>query len=321
MPVISDVTYRPILPLRNGHLNTFYPYLFRKKRVLPYIRERILTPDDDFFDVDWCKSSESKKVAVLLHGLEGSSHSQYIVGTAKALMDHGYHVAAINFRSCSGEMNHQIKMYHSGFTEDLLYFIDYIDGQYEEIYLCGFSLGGNVVMKYLGDQKKNISTKIKAAAGISVPCDLRACSLQLKKPENYLYEKNFTSSLMKKVMEKYRMFPDKINLKNMDKITNMWSMDDYFTAPIHGFADAEDYYAQCSSKNNLADIEIPTMIINALDDSFLADESYPYEVAHMKENIYLMTPKYGGHVGFTTFGTPYYWNEMQILRFFELTSL
>ena len=319
MPIIEHPNYKPPWLLRNGHFNTFYPYLFRKKPATFVDRERFQTEDDDFYDVDWSNRKYSRLV-VLLHGLEGSSSSQYIVGTANAFIDHHWDAAAINFRSCSGEMNRQLKMYHSGFTEDLHHFVQQIQGEYDEICIAGFSLGGNVTMKYLGDQKYNLSDKIIAVAGTSVPCDLEGGSVRIMEGQNRLYEKRFLDTLKVKLIQKNKLFPDLVDLSNLEKLKTLWDFDEYFTSSLHGFKEAKDYYRQCSSLPFLKNISIPALMINALDDSFLSKASFPYEAAKNNANLFLMTPKYGGHVGFTTFGSSYYWNEIQILEFFEKYS-
>ena len=319
MPLISSEDYKPPLILRSGQINTIYPYLFRKKQYVGYTRERIITPDDDFFDVDWVKNG-NKRLAIMLHGLEGSSSSQYIIGTSAALIKNGWDVAAINFRSCSGSMNNTIAMYHSGFTSDVHYFISQKHVDYDEIFLCGFSLGGNAIMKYLGDQKYSLNEKIKASAGTSVPCDLEGGSIMIKKMENTLYERNFLKSLTQKIKLKHRIHPDKIDVSNLNKIKTLWDFDEYYTASLHGFTDARDYYNQCSSLQFLKNIKIPSLIINALDDTFLAKTSYPVKIAENSNFLHLMTPKYGGHVGFATFDSPNYWNENKILQFFSAHS-
>lgn len=319
MPIIEHPNYKAPVLLRNGHLNTFYPYLFRKKPAIFVHRQRFQTDDDDFYDVDWSERKYSR-LTVLLHGLEGSSNSQYIIGTAKALIDHKWDIAAINFRSCSGEMNRQLKMYHSGFTEDLHHFIQQIQGAYDEITVAGFSLGGNVTMKYLGDQKNKISNKIIAVAGTSVPCDLEGGSVRIMEGQNHLYEKIFLDTLKLKLIQKHHLFPDLVNLANLTKLKTLWDFDEYYTSTLHGFEDAKDYYHKCSSLPFLKNISIPALMINALDDSFLSKACFPYDIAKNHPYLYLLTPRHGGHVGFTTFGSTYYWNEIQIVAFFEKYS-
>jgi len=320
MPLIEDINYSPPFWLKNAHLNTFYPYLFRKNHTPDFSRQRYQTPDDDFFDTDWICEGSKKRLCILLHGLEGSSSSQYIRGMAKILADRDYHVVALNFRSCSGEINKQVGMYHSGFTKDLHFFVQEIEKLYDEIFICGFSLGGNVTMKYLGDHLYPLSDKIKAAAGISVPVDLRAGSIKIMEIQNRVYEKKFLGTLTSKVKLKNKLHPELIDISNLKKVKTLWDFDEYYTSSLHGFNDAEDYYRQCNSKQFLTEISKPVLIINALDDSFLPEDSYPYEAALKNDHVFLMTPKYGGHVGFTTFGTSYYWSETTVLNFFTQYS-
>ena len=321
MPLITpDTPYRPPLWLRNGHINTFYPYFFRKRIKHNYSRKRYITPDDDFYDVDWLYVNDSKRLVILLHGLEGSSDSQYIMGTTHALSQNGYNIAAFNFRSCSGEMNRQPVLYHSGWTIDLHHLISNIENDFEEIFICGFSLGGNVTMKYVSDNKYNLSNKIKAVIGISVPCDLKAGSIKIMNLKNHFYENKFLETLLAKMKIKQHQHPNVADFSKISKVKTLWDFDEYFTAPIHGFRDAEDYYASSNSLQFLANIKLPSLIINALDDSFLPASSFPYSEAESNENLYLMTPKHGGHVGFTTFGTSHYWVENEILKFFNKHS-
>ncbi len=320
MPIIPLDTYRPALWLRNGHINTFYPYFFRKKIHHNYERERFITEDCDFFDVDWLKKPENKRLAILMHGLEGSSNSQYIMGMTHALHQHDFDVAAINFRSCSGVMNNKPVMYHSGWTMDLDHFITQIQHDYQEINICGFSLGGNVVMKYCGDGIYNLNKKVKTAIGISVPCDLQSGSRKIKELQNHFYENKFLGTLLDKIKQKVIQFPEAINSSDIIRVKTLWDFDEYFTAPIHGFKNAVDYYDRSNSLQFLKNIRIPSLIVNALDDTFLPNSSYPYKEANQNENLFLMTPKYGGHVGFTTFGTSYYWIETVILDFLNKYS-
>lgn len=321
MPIVQpSIPYKPPLWLRNGHINTFYPYFFRKRIKHNYSRKRYITPDDDFFDVDWLVHMGSTKLAILIHGLEGSSDSQYIMGTTHTLSQNGFNIAAFNFRSCSGEMNKQAVLYHSGWTKDLHQFVTEAQSQYEEMYICGFSLGGNVALKYISDGVYPIHPKIKSVIGVSVPCDLKAGSLKIMHLKNHFYEKKFLETLMAKMRIKQQQFPSAADFSKIPSIKTLWDFDEYFTAPIHGFRDAEDYYDSCNCLQFLHNITLPTLLINALDDSFLPPTSYPYDAAINNKNLYLMTPKHGGHVGFTTLGTTYYWIEKEILNFFNRTN-
>lgn len=319
MPIIECSDYRPNLLFRNGHINTIYPYFFRKKQRLGFQRKRFVTQDNDFYDVDFI-FQKSKRIAVLMHGLEGSAQSQYILGTAHVLQKNGFDIAAIHFRSCSGEMNQTVAMYHSGFTQDLHHTILAIEAEYDEIFIAGFSLGGNVVMKYMGDGVYPLSSKIKALAGVSVPCDLKNGSLEIQKTKNHFYEKKFLATLKPKMIQKSKQFTQFPDIRHLHKVKTLYTFDEMFTAPMHGFQGADDYYQKCHCLPFLSKITTPALMINALDDSFLASTSYPFDIAKNSNFLHLMTPRYGGHVGFSQFNQETYWDEWCIMYFFETHS-
>ncbi|MFN8338074.1 MAG: alpha/beta fold hydrolase [Saprospiraceae bacterium] len=316
MPLLN-AQYKPGWLFKNGHVNTLFPYLFRKKPSLSFIRERIDTPENDFFDVDWIHKDKNSKLVILMHGLEGSSASQYINGISRLLVANKYTVAAINFRSCSGELNRTVEMYHSGFTKDLHHFLTIHGVHYTDVFICGFSLGGNVTLKYAGDGFFTVPPNIRAVVGISVPIDLQGGSYELKKWYNQMYEKQFLYTLLPKMKQKHQMMPDKIDISHLHKVKTLWDFDEYFTAKLHGMIDANDYYNTCSSLQHLNKIRVPTLLINALDDSFLSPTCYPYDIAQSSDIFHLMTPKHGGHVGFTSFGKDYYWTELKVLEFLQ----
>lgn len=313
MPILK-ADYHPPFLLRNAHFNTLHPYLFRKTEI-HFARVRIKTHDDDFFDVDTIENN-SDRLVVLLHGLEGSSGSQYIKGTAHLFSSHNWDVACINFRSCSGQLNDTMTLYHSGFTRDLHQFVTEQTLRYSTVILVGFSLGGNVVLKYTTDGIFPFGENVKAAIGVSVPCDLKGGSHQIMQPQNFLYQRNFLRSLSKKMTMKAVHFPA-VAIENLKKVNTLVDFDEYFTGPLHGFSGADDYYAQCSSIKTLHHATIPTLIINAQDDTFLSTASYPQAIAKNSENVFLLMPKHGGHVGFSNFGASYHWNELEILKFVD----
>lgn len=313
---IVDSDYKPILPLRNGHINTVCSSLFRKTEVLASSRRRIDTHDNDFLDIDFLEDGNSK-IVILCHGLEGSSSSKYMLSTSSLLHANGYDVAAMNYRYCSGEINRQLKTYHSGDTEDLHTLINFVISDYQEIYLVGFSLGGNIVLKHLGDGNHSIDEKIKAAVAVSVPVDLYGGALQLLKRQNWIYSYRFLRTLKEKMKMKYDQFPNKINISDLKKIKTLIDFDDYYTSSVNGFKDAKDYYAQSSSKQFLHEIKKATLLINSQDDPFLSDSCYPYEEVKSNKYLSLMTPKFGGHVGFISFRRNQLWIENQILNFIE----
>lgn len=314
MPFISAPEYHPGLFLKSGHLNTLYPYIFRKDPTISYRRIRVDTYDGDFIDLDTL-FSDSKKLAILCHGLEGSAHSKYIKYTALLMKENGWDILAINYRGCSGQMNNKLQMYHSGFTEDLHMVVESFEKRYEHIGMVGFSLGGNILMKYLGEDKFPISNKIKGAVGISVPCDLSAGAKQIARWDNYIYEKRFLITLKSKIRIKKELFPEQIDMSKLKKTKSIWDFDEHYTGPIHGFKGAEDYYQKSSCKQFLGKISIPSLIINAKDDPFLPEESYPVEIAKKSEHLSFMMPDYGGHVGFSLSNSRYFWEEIMIDKF------
>lgn len=317
MPLLSS-NYRPPFHFRSGHLSTIYSGLFRKVDGLDQERERIELSDGDFMDVDWSFAKKpSKKVAILLHGLEGNAQRPYITGSAKAFNEAGIDACAVNFRGCSGETNRLYRSYHSGATEDLDAVVQHIlqTKNYEEIYIKGISLGGNMALKYVGEPR-NIPKTIKAVIAISAPCNLYSSLKELLKPKNYAYAIRFRKHLVDKLRLKLPLFPDRISISEIKAIKDLKDFDDIYTAPAHGFKDAIDYYEQCSSRQFLLDIQVPSLIINAENDSFLGPECYPYQEAGKNPNIHLETPKFGGHVGFIDSQNRYY-SEKRAIKFLE----
>jgi len=315
MPVYEVKDYRPGLFLRNAHINTFYPYFVRKTPDPNYQRARLDTEDGDFVDVDIIRNG-NKKACFLLHGLEGSSQSQYILALSQWFSEEGYDVYALNFRGCSGEVNRTMHMYHSGFTDDPKMVINHYGDAYDELYIVGYSLGGNVTLKYLGEDPRQVHPKMVKAAAISTPTNLSAGSQELKKPKCWFYEQNFLKSLFVKVKEKHAQFPDQVDLSVLKKINSIWEYDEHITSRWHGFDGAEDYYAKCASMQFIQDIQTETLIINSIDDPFLAKDWHPFSDAKAKKNIHFLPSAYGGHVGFTTIGQERYWNEKKVISFF-----
>ncbi|MDC0014100.1 alpha/beta fold hydrolase [Flavobacteriaceae bacterium] len=315
MPIIA-ADYQPSFPFRNGHINTVYSSLFRKIKPLPFVRKRIETADDDFLDIDFLENG-SEKIVILCHGLEGSSSSKYIQATARLLHANGYAIAAMNYRFCSGEINRQLITYHSGRTEDLNTVINLVLPHYTAVYLVGFSLGGNLVLKYSGDGLYPMHTKIKATVGISVPVDLHGSSLVLQKPKNKLYTWRFLITLAKKIRLKHKQYPEQVDVSLLKKVKKLIDFDEHYTSKLNGFSDAKDYYAKANCKQFLSSIKLPALLINALDDPFLSASCFPYAEAEKNKNFSLMTPSHGGHVGFVSSGREYYWVEKEILSFID----
>jgi predicted alpha/beta-fold hydrolase len=275
-------------------------------------------PDGDFLDLDWLRSGQSK-LLILCHGLEGSSDSQYMQGMAIAAQKKGWDVLALNFRSCSGEMNRNLRMYHHGEISDLTYILESFlpERGYQQISLSGFSLGGNVILKYLGTRGSNVPLEVRSAVVVSVPCDLASSSRALDKWYNYLYTRRFMQSLKKKFEHKSKQFPGKIDMSGYDKVRSWEQFDNTYTAMVTGFKNAAEYYQQGSAKNFLEGIRTTTLLINALNDPFLDAASFPTEICQDHNYVYLETPAQGGHVGFWYPGLGASYFENRALEFFE----
>ena len=319
MPFIQYSDYQPPFLLRNQHLNTIYSGLIRRVYGVTYVRERINTPDDDFIDLDWSKKG-SKKLLIVLHGLEGAADRPYVTGLIKHANEKGWDGVGMNFRSCSGEPNRALRVYHCGASDDLDVVVQHIlqTTDYEQIALAGFSLGGNVVLKYTGERGTTISPKIQAAVGVSVPCDLMDARARFEKWDNRQYVRRFLTSLNEKIADKQIQYPDAVDYERLKKSKTVWEFDNIFTGPVHGYAGADDYYTKARSINFLPDVAIPTLLINAADDSFLGEKCFPTELAKKHPFFHLEIPKYGGHVGFVTTGNKgIYWTEQRILSFLE----
>jgi hypothetical protein len=318
MPVIEKSTYRAPFLLRNNHLQTIIPTLFRKVDGVNYTRQRIETPDGDFIDID-CSCAGSDRAVVLSHGLEGNSGRAYMLGMVKAFNKRGWDGIAFNFRGCSGEPNLKPETYHSGKTEDLHCVIDHLlsSGKYKTLSLVGFSLGGNLTLKYAGEHGRKIYPEIKSAVGISVPCDLTSSSVELHRKKNFIYSKRFLIMLIEKMRDKEQTLPHYIN-RDFSSVKTLKNFDDNFTGPLNGFRDAAEYWQKCSSKNFISEISIPALIINAADDPILGKECFPYDQARNSNNLYLEVPANGGHMGFITRGNGgEYWHESRTIEFVE----
>lgn len=314
MPILES-TYKPPFYFKNGFIATAYSGLFRRVKLVQE-RERITLRDGDFLDLDWSYSKEkSNKLIIILHGLEGHGQRPYVTGAAKLFNANGIDAVCVNFRGCSGEDNRFYYSYHSGATEDLVEVIQHaiFNKNYSEIYLKGISLGANIILKYLGEGH-DIPKAVKAGIAVSVPCDLSKAAKELHALKNKLYHDRFLKPLIKRLEQKQQRFPGAIKIEDITAIKTLYDFDNVYTSKAHGFKDAEDYYARCSSLQFLKHIKVPTLIINALNDSFLSPECYPVKDAKNNSNVYLEMPNYGGHSGFIAKNNVYY-NEKRALEF------
>ncbi len=318
MPKIEKSNFRPKYIFKNRHFNTLYRY-FRTNFNIHFKRKRIATKDNDFLDLDFSQVG-SDSIIITVHGLEGSSYSSYIQTLTYYFNAKKIDIVALNLRGCSGELNKKLPSYHSGKTEDLIDTINYIlkNYNYKNIYLVGYSLGGNIVLKYMGEFANTIPPQIKKAVGVSVPCDLQGAAITISKKENLLYKKGFLKTLKANALEKLKTHPNhQLDAKKISDAKDFEDFDNAFTAPANGFKDAIDYWNKSSCNAFLPHIKKPTLLISALDDPFLNVFCYPFDAASNNKNFYILAPKYGGHVGFCeNFKMENnFWLEKQIEKF------
>ncbi|RZS99126.1 YheT family hydrolase [Aquimarina brevivitae] len=317
MPILNS-TYTPPRWLRNGHIATLYTHFFRKVTEVSYERERLELSDGDFIDLDWSytKNTEKKGIVLIIHGLEGNSQRPYMLGMVDSCTKNGFDAVAMNLRACSGSPNRLYASYYGGSTADVQKVLQHISKKsYERINLVGFSLGGNILLKFLGEKYPEVSL-INSSAAFSAPIDLYDSVLEISKTKNYLYAKRFVNHLKVKLHQKSLKFPEHITKDQINKCVSLIDIDNLYTSKAHGFTDAMEYYSQCSAKNNLLNITTPTLLINAIDDPFLGTACYPKAAAATNKNFFLEIPKYGGHVGFMQ-KTAQSYLEKRALEFFN----
>jgi predicted alpha/beta-fold hydrolase len=317
MPAVNGV--RPAWWCRGGHLQTIWGPLFRRGDV-SLRRERLVTPDADFVDLDWLDGPATAPLLLVLHGLEGSVRSHYVVGLLAATRARGWRAVALSFRSCSGEMNRQPRFYHSGETGDL----DHVVGRLIErepgarIGAVGVSLGGNVLLKWLGERGDAAPAQLRAAVGISVPFDLTACAQTLDRGlPRLLYTTNFLRTMRAKVRMKARAFPGFVDVAAASRARTFAAYDRVVTAPLNGFRDERDYWTRASCGPYLAAIRRPTLLISALDDPLVPAESLP-DPAGLPPGMRAEFIAWGGHAGFIDTGPPWRassWAERRALDF------
>ncbi|PKH51659.1 alpha/beta hydrolase [Tenacibaculum sp. Bg11-29] len=318
MPILS-CNFNPTLPFKSAHFNTMYRPLFMKDTI-KYQRKRITTWDNDFIDLDF-SAIGSETLVLLIHGLEGSSYSNYMITTSNYLNNTGFDTVCMNLRSCSGEDNALLETYHSGKTDDVDFIVRHLttNYKYKNIIIVGFSLGGNLTLKYLGEYI-NMPIEVKGGIAVSVPIDLTTSQAELSKLKNKIYLNEFLKTLKLKILEKSEKFPEyKINKKLLFNATKFRHLEKQYTVPVFGFKNSEDYWLKASSKPYISKIEVPTLLINSLDDTFLSKECYPFKEAENSANFYLLTPNYGGHVGFTSSfnNDENKWVEKKITKFIQ----
>jgi len=318
--------FKPAWWARNPHIQTiFADFLTNRKKPLG-TPQRLELHDGDFVDLVWTQKiapSYSGPLVVLFHGLEGSIKSHYAYRLLKSLKQHQWPGVMMHFRGCSGEPNRLPRAYHSGETDDARYFIKYLKQQYPqaELYAAGYSLGGNMLLKYLGKYKEN--SLLKAAAAISPPLDLSVCEQRLKHGFSRVYQSHLLRRMKRNLKLKLQKMPELgqhlLCGSNLSQIKNFKSFDQLVTAPLHGFKSAEDYYQKSSAMQYLKDITVPSLILHAKDDPFMTHAVIPHAEQLSTEIEYELCAK-GGHVGFIEGKYPWrprFYVEQRIAEFFK----
>jgi predicted alpha/beta-fold hydrolase len=303
--------------LKSPHAQTLWSTFFKKRPALPLIKQRIELADGDFIDLAMT-SAKNKPLVLIMHGLEGSLDSHYAKPLMQKLDTAGYVAIFMHFRGCSDEVNRLDRSYHSGDTDDLNQVIDAIQTQFQQplFAIIGFSLGGNVLLKWLGEN--GINAKTQTAIAVSVPFQLAHAGDRLEKSFSRVYQKHLISRCQQKYQDKFSHKPSPLDI-NIDELNTFYRFDDQVTAPLHGFKGADEYYTQCSSRQFLKDIQKPTLIIHAEDDPFMWKHTVPEE-QELSKSIQLELSEHGGHVGFITGKSPFhpeYWVDQRIIKWLD----
>ena len=315
--MIITSNFKPCRFIRNNHIQTVWPRLFNFNHSI-YESERLELPDGDFLDLSWTgKPKSNQPIVIVFHGLEGSIESPYIQGIMNSLQNNDWCAVLMHFRGCSDEMNRLDRSYHSGDTSDIQYCIETLHERYpaNKIVTLGYSLGGNALLKYLGEQKNN--TPVKSAIAVSVPFQLNRGADRLEQGFSKIYQWYLVGNLRKKIQKKFNKRPSPIDISGINQFKTFWLFDHHITAPLHGFSSGKEYYRLSSSRQFLKMIEIPTLLIHAKDDPFLPADAIP-AAQDLSDHVTLELSDYGGHVGFIS-GTnplnPDFWLEQRIPEF------
>jgi hypothetical protein len=321
----AGAAFVPAWWLPGAHLQTVGARWSRARGGVRLHRERVTTPDGDFLDLDWADGAADavrpRALVLLLHGLEGSARSGYALETYRRLGQHGIPAVGLNFRSCSGELNRGARLYHSGETDDTRFVIRTLRRRFPDTRLgvVGFSLGGNVLVKYLGEEAAagERSDGVTAAAAVSVPYDLAAGARRMERGVARLYVWRLLRSRQRKVRARADALGDRMDVARALRARTFHEFDDAATAPLHGFMNADDYYARSSSARWVARVWVPTLLVHAADDPFLPAAAIPRAAAAANPRIVPCFTAHGGHVGFVT-GPPWrrrYWAETRVAAF------
>jgi predicted alpha/beta-fold hydrolase len=318
-----EIIYSPAWWIPGGHLQTLWGKLFRRQTAAPTVLERWDTPDKDFVELHRVQSAIGAPRVILLHGLEGTIRSHYAQGLLNEAARRGWGADLLIFRSCGSEPNLTRRFYHSGETTDAAFILDRISREHptSPLAIAGVSLGGNVLLKLLGERGQDLPPQLKAAAAVSVPFDLLRSSRRIDRGFSRFYQKFFLSSLRRKAHEKAKRFPDLAPANRISRLRTLEDFDNLITGPLHGFLDAQDYYRKSSSLPWLERIRINTLLLSAVDDPMLPPEVLDEvrDVARRNPKLHLEFVEKGGHAGFITGSwpwRPFYYAEYRVGEFF-----
>lgn len=308
--------YRAPRWLPGPHLQTIWPLAI--KGPLPaYRRERWETPDGDFIDVDRVGPAAAPACVVLFHGLEGSSRSHYARSLMRAVAARGWAGAVAHFRGCSGEANRMARAYHSGDSAEIDWILRRFATDGCPLFAAGVSLGGNALLKWLGEQGEAARSVVRGAASVCAPLDLAAANASLMRGFNRVYAAHFLRTLIPAALEKQRRHAGTCDPLRVRRARSLRDFDDAVTAPLHGFRDADDYYARCSARGYLGGIRVPTLLLQAANDPFLPAEALP-DAASLPPDIRYELSPHGGHLGFVSAAPPgrLDWLPLRLLHHF-----
>lgn len=313
-------TFTPAWWLRNSHLQTIWPAIVRKRKLKKLVRlqrERLELPDGDFIDLDWVNKDVRGPVVIILHGFEGSANSHYARGMLHRVQQEGWRGVVIHFRGCSGEHNRLLKCYHSGDTADLSYAIAALQNREPDtdFTAIGYSLGGNVLLKWLGETGD--TNPLKAAIAVSVPFELKKAANRVEYGFSRFYQWYFLRCLRRRLRRKFSKIEPPMDAAFLASLTTLREFDDHFTAPIYGFRNADEYYTTTSSRQFLRYITVPTLLLHAKDDPFMTEDVIPTE-EELSPAVALEVSQQGGHVGFVAGRYPWrpvYWLEERAPQF------
>jgi uncharacterized protein len=316
------VIYTPAWWIPGGHLQTLWGKFFRRQQPAPTTLERWDTPDGDFLELHRLRAERGAPRVLLLHGLEGTIRSHYAQGLLNEAGRRGWGADLLIFRSCGSEMNRARRFYHSGETTDTAFVLERISREFPDspLALAGVSLGGNVLLKFLGERGSDLPPQLKAAAAISVPFDLSRSSRRINRGLSRLYQRFFIKSLRRKAHEKATRFPDLAPISQIAGLRTLEDFDNLITGPLHGFRDAQDYYEQSSSLPWLGRIRLNTLLLSAVDDPMLPPEVLDEvrDVANRNPALHLEFVDNGGHAGFIAGSAPwrpFYYAEYRVAEF------